>query len=327
MNSKFIRREKDIKRRKIKNEEFHILNYKQKNNIFSNNYTVIQLKKICKFYNLFVKGKKLDLEERIYDYLNKVENVIKIQRYGKIYLLKKLIKCKGPGLFKREKCINDTDFYNMENLKDIEFNQFISYEDTDKKIYGFDILSLYNLKKQSNCKNPYNRNEIPDHVDYQLETVKRLTKYYFSNITLEIEDPQKDKIKELELKILGLFQQINNLGNYSDHTWFWSLSEIKLIKFIKELLDIWVYRANLTNELRRNICPLDGNPFRNIDIVNANLLTQNELRQECFVIINRLISANDSGNKSLGANYVLCALTLVSTEAATNMPWLYESVI
>ena len=327
MNSAFIRREKDKKRNKVNNEEFYILNFKQKNHIFKNNYTVIQLKKICKFYNLLVKGKKLDLEERIYDYLNKVENAIKIQRYGKIFLLKKLINCKGPGLFKRDKCINDTDFYSMENLKDIEFNQFISYQDTDKKIYGFDILSLYNLKKQSNSKNPYNRNQIPKYVDIQLQTVKILTKYYFPNINLVIEDPQKDKIKELELKILGLFQQINNLGNYSDHYWLWSLSKIKLIKFIRELLDIWVYRANLSNELRRNICPLHGNPFGNINIVNLSLLNQNELRQECFVIINRLISANDSGNKSLGANYVLCALTLVNTEAATNMPWLYESVI
>ena len=95
---------------------------------------------------------------------------------------------------------------------------------------------------------------------------------------MQIEDPEKDKTKELELKILGLFQQINNLGNYSDHNWFWSLSKMNLIKFIRELLDIWAYRANLTNELRRNIC-LDGNPFSNINIVNISLLNQNELRE------------------------------------------------
>jgi hypothetical protein len=28
----------------------------------------------------------------------------------------------------------------------------------------------------------------------------------------------------------------------------------------------------------------------------------------------------------LGANYVLCALTLVNLEAATALPWLYQSV-
>jgi len=327
MNSKFNRTEKELKRKKIKNEEFYILNYKQKHNIYKNNYTVIQLKKMCKFYKLLVKGKKLDLEERIYDFLNKEENIIKIQRYCKFYLLNKLLNCKGPALFKRDKCVNDTDFFSMENLKEIEFNQFISYQDTDDKIYGFDILSLYNLKKQQNSRNPYNRNKIPEYVDNQIQTIKILTKYYFPNINLQIEDPEKDKTKELELKILGLFQQINNLGNYSDHNWFWSLSKMNLIKFIRELLDIWAYRANLTNELRRNICPLDGNPFSNINIVNISLLNQNELREKCCVIINRLISSNDTGNKSLGANYVLCALTLVNSDAATNMPWLYESVM
>ena len=102
---------------------------------------------------------------------------------------------------------------------------------------------------------------------------------------------------------------------------------MNLIKFIRELVDIWVYRANLTNELRRNICPLNGNPFSNINIVNLTLFNQNELREQCYIIINRLISANDSGNKSLGANYVLCALTLVNSDAATNLPWLYESVM
>ena len=91
MNNTFNRREKDIKRKKIKNEDFYILNYKQKNNILKNNYTVFQLKKICKFYKLLVKGKKLDLEERIYDFLNKEENIIKIQRYSKLYLLKENI--------------------------------------------------------------------------------------------------------------------------------------------------------------------------------------------------------------------------------------------
>ena len=37
MNSKFNRTEKELKRKKIKNEEFYILNYKQKHNIYKNN--------------------------------------------------------------------------------------------------------------------------------------------------------------------------------------------------------------------------------------------------------------------------------------------------
>ncbi len=31
-------------------------------------------------------------------------------------------------------------------------------------------------------------------------------------------------------------------------------------------------------------------------------------------------------SKTLGANYVLCALTLVNNDAAQSLPWLYQSV-
>ena len=31
-------------------------------------------------------------------------------------------------------------------------------------------------------------------------------------------------------------------------------------------------------------------------------------------------------SKILGSNYILCALTLVNSDAATSLPWLYQSV-
>ena len=43
--------------------------------------------------------------------------------------------------------------------------------------------------------------------------------------------------------------------------------------------------------------------------------------------MNNLITKGTTDeNKSLGAFYVLAALTLVNNEAAESMPWLYESV-
>ena len=66
----------------------------------------------------------------------------------------------------RELCTNNTDFITMEPLKEIKINRFISYKDTDDFIYGFDIVSLYNLifKNNQDIKNPYNRKNIPDFV-------------------------------------------------------------------------------------------------------------------------------------------------------------------
>jgi hypothetical protein len=51
------------------------------------------------------------------------------------------------------------------------------------------------------------------------------------------------------------------------------------------------------------------------------------LRTISLTIIDNMISTGlDDTNKSLGSNYVLCALTLVSSIAAEQFPWLYQSV-
>ena len=38
-------------------------------------------------------------------------------------------------------------------------------------------------------------------------------------------------------------------------------------------------------------------------------------------------NGNSNENKSLGAFYVLSALTLVNNDAAESLPWLYQSVM
>jgi hypothetical protein len=44
-------------------------------------------------------------------------------------------------------------------------------------------------------------------------------------------------------------------------------------------------------------------------------------------IMEKLVNCGiDRDSKSLGAYYVLGALTLVNTEAATSLPWLFQSV-
>ena len=51
--------------------------------------------------------------------------------------------------------------------------------------------------------------------------------------------------KKIEIKSFELFQYMDELGNYTDSKWFISLNRIQLIKFIRELVDIWEYRAQL----------------------------------------------------------------------------------
>ena len=212
----------------------------------------------------------------------------------------------------------------------LEYQQFISYTDKDTKIYGFDVLSLHNLvsKGSGPVKNPYNRNEIPQELLDNMKFVFNFSHIYFKKIEIVIEPPVvQDSMKVLELECIALFQEINALGNYAEHTWLWSLSKNKLTKFINYIADIWAYRANLTNEMKRNICPPNGDPFAGLSLYYIRTMELLILRKTCLSIIRSIVlKSSDRGDRTLGANYVLCAITLVNTEAAISLPWLYQSV-
>jgi hypothetical protein len=107
------------------------------------------------------------------------------------------------------------------------------------------------------------------------------------------------------------------------------LNTINLIKMARELYDIWAYRAPLTLETKLAICPPNGNPFRTIEplssLIHTNSLDQ--LRERILIVLEKMVNSGiDKDNKCLGAFYVLASLTLVSENAATSLPWLYQAV-
>jgi len=138
--------------------------------------------------------------------------------------------------------------------------------------------------------------------------------------------------KQEELFIVDLFQHINTLGNYADSEWFIALQRTELIRFIRNIYDIWYYRANLSQEMKERICPPSGNPFViNNAHVNLNvitLLTDSEVRTICVSIIDRMVRRGSSReDQCLGAFYILATLTIVSPDARNALPWLYEAVM
>ena len=243
-----------------------------------NNYNIQQLKYFAKSYKLKVSGNKKELITRIFIFLHLSSFTIKIQKVFKGFLQRKYNSIQGPGFKHIHLCTNSTDFITMEDLNDLKPQQFFSYKDEDGFIYGFDITSLYNLifkngisKNGTNSIggiNPYNRKAISQKVIKDIYSFIRLSKIFNTNIVLEIEDDMTSisNEKTVELRALSLFQTINSLGNYSDAQWFLSLNRNQLIKFTRELIDIWEYRAQLSITVKRNICPPNGDPFRNLSI-------------------------------------------------------------
>ena len=320
------------KTNKIIDDKLKVPTINTYNELIYNNYNVNQLKIFAKNYKLKISGNKQELVKRIYNYLYFSFHIIKIQKIFRSFLVKKYKLLHGPASLNRKICNNFDDFVSMEPVEEINFHQFISYKDIDGFIYGFDITSLHNLFLKSNgeIKNPYNRNIFPDSLWKDIRYLIRLGKMLKININLNFEDDTKKVSNEkvIELKALSLFQIIDSLGNYSNANWFLTLNRNQLIRFIRELIDIWNYRAQIPIQTKRNICPPNADPFRNLSIQYIN--TEENLwnvKKVLLDVIEKFVNSGvDKDSKTLGAYYVLGALTLVNTEAATSLPWLFQSM-
>ena len=329
---------------KISDSDFVIPIFVDFSNILKYNYNVSQLRAIAKHYKLSTGGNKDYLKKRLFNFLYYSYNIIIVQKYARYFLTKKYIKVHGPAFYNRSLCSNDVDFCTLDNLNAICYNQFISFKDNNSHIYGFDIKSLYNLfiksgnaKKTSNLNsnssnvlNPFTNMFFSHSIFEQLLEYIRLTKLLKLELDLNYDELIIVSIhKQLEMKILTLFQRIDSLGNYTNIKWFMELDKYGVIQFIRELADIWNYRANLTQETKRAIVPPSGNLF-NSDHININTLPQYnfiQIKKYAIQIIDLLINKGINENSCvLGSYYVLSALTMVSNEAATSLPWLYEAV-
>ena len=324
---KTIAQNTPVKKKRIKIISPDVLTPNKYSNLIVMNYKVLDLKSFCKHYKIKKSGNKEQLVKRLYNHLRFTFFITKIQKLWRRYLLSRHNQIRGPAYLNRKLCVNETDFYTLEPISGISHEQFMSFQDKDEKIYGFDVASL-NCLLQHNNKNPYNRNVIDVSVKKNIKKLELYSRIFNNHIVINVKETEKISLeKTLELKIIGLFQCMDDLGNYTDSRWFSSLNKPQLIRFIRELVDIWKYRADLSNSTKREICPPYGDPFRYIQLNNIQMQSITSLKMMSVKIIEQLIKTGyTNADKILGATYVLCALTLVNNSAATAMPWLYQSV-
>jgi hypothetical protein len=378
-------------------------------------YKVIDLKKMCTkiqreydYKKMKTTGTKVEMKQNIYNFYNHTFYSIKIQLKFKSHLRRKMIMLRGPALKNREMCINETDFYTLDPIRDIPDAQFYSYEEMcggKACCYGFDIASICNLILNDNgvdsianlnyrliwtaSSNPYNRSIIPPNITRDILKIIKLDRLLNNkdkknenknknknsrnknnnnnnnnnwneingvngNIVLDNSDmnhnnggsgsgsgnivitlPQDTLTPQQRHRqnVLQLFQNINSLGHYSDADWFLHLSYQQHITFLRELIDIWNYRAELSYNARAAIYPPHGNPFPQhimgwLTHQFYSYLTMENIVSINMTIIERItVSAILESDRCLGANFVLCALTLVSIPAREALPWLYQSVM
>ena len=326
------------KKNSIKKDNFIIPKMNEHTLMFTNNYEVKQLKEIIKYYGLKLTGKKEILIARIFSYLYLSIYLLKIQKMSRKYLSKKYVKSHGPAYLKRDLCVNVIDFLTMDELKDIIPTQFFSYKDKDNFTYGFDVVSFHNLIKKSGTNvilNPFTKSQISSRVIHKFKQMIRLSNLLNIPINLKIDESESNLvIKSSASEALELFQHIDQLGNYTNVSWFMNLSKDELLNFVIELFEIWNYRAELSNLTKIQICNPNGNPFHNENLMHNQTIIQylksmptiDQVRLGVLEILNNFVKKglNDE-YKKIGAYFVLGALTLVSNDAGYSLPWLYES--
>jgi hypothetical protein len=390
---------------------YNILNEENENG--AADYKVAELKEMCliiqrdfDYKKVKLTGTKGELRQNVYNFYHHTFHCIKIQLKFNRFLRRKLDKLRGPALNDRDICINETDFYSLDPIRDIPNQQFFSYEEVAKEeensksksktcYYGFDIASIYNLILSDNgveteyglsrrliwneSNNPYNRNKIPHNVIRDilkiikldrilnvkrvLKNNKKMTKnqmmnnnvnnnnnYEYDNNNYMEEDNNNAVVgnggmnialpqdvltphQRFRQHVLRLFQMINALGHYSDPDWFVALTYEQHITFLRELIDIWNYRAELSPQARRTIYPPYGDPFPHYVLgwvthqFYIYLSPENIININLTVIERFIASAVSEADRCLGSNFILCALTLVSIPAREALPWLYQSVM
>ena len=300
--------------------------------LLSHNYTIKQLKEIAGHYKIKIGSTlvKADMVNKIYNYFKHYDNAVVIQRAWRHYLLKQYNKLRGPARFQRRLCVNETDFFTMDDLKDIPYVQFFSFQDEDKMIYGFDMLSIYSLFHKGvdqKTTNPYNRALLAKNIKKNILKLLWFARLFGDTINVEMHE-EEVLVKTIDERALTLFHDMDILGNYTNAGWFLSLIHPTLVRFLVELNDIWTYRANLSETVRREICPNHRDLFRLMYMMDLRTVSLPVIQDVALTIMEMLVHDGiNQDSRALGANFVLCALTLVNVEAAMALPWLFQSVL
>ena len=183
------------------------------------------------------------------------------------------------------------------------------------------------LKNNEYNKNPYNRNPLPNNIYKNLKRIVKMAKKLKIplNVKLEINDNLTSE-KKLELRAIEVFQKIDNFGYITDSNWIIRLSRSRSIRYLRELYDVWNYRAQIDTQTKLKICP-NGTPFSGINIHTiSSTKTDLFIKNTILNIIEKLITVGvDEESRSLGCMYALGSITIVLSSAAASLPWLYES--
>jgi len=227
----------------------------------------------------------------------------------------------GPALWCRNESNNPFDFYSSDTITEIPIGRFISFVDGGKA-YCMDSKSAASLMQHAATNheeplNPFNRAPLPALFLHRLKRHGKIVSWEGLTAVSEVQ--------QATLHTTDLFRLLEDLGNYTDPSWFMDLTSFQLQQLYIELADIWYHRAGLSPSDKQRIVPPPNRLFR-MPVTTVLIMKIRALRpllmDTCRLMISSAASKSD---RQLGATYVLGALSLVSPPTSVAYPWLLEA--
>jgi hypothetical protein len=240
-----------------------------------------------------------------------------------------------------------TNPYNREKITIYTLNKILKLYRIIKMIYGYlDIVPVEEPSSSSMQNSMHQMNIISNTIIQAAPNLSNLVGINslatpntstpsipivipsLASQSVQMTEQQLSVIRErpLQERIIAVFMDIDQLGHYTDVSWFTNLEKRQFYNFFREIYNIWRFRAQLTYMTKYRICPYD--PISNVfPALNYDIITIDTLKEGCLQIIENMVyMGQDDEYRNLGAFHVLTALTVISLPARTAMPWLYESI-
>jgi hypothetical protein len=309
------------------------------------NYNVRQLKAICMHYGLRRGGNKPVLRSRCYNYIRLVSAATTIQRWTRGHLQRALNRMRGPGYTTRGKCTNQTEVLSLCDVAEIPWNSYVAYTDDEGCTWAFDsdflTQTARNAHRGEHPENPYNRNPLPIDLFIRLAAIERLERALGHTHPRQGPDvgcggggggipSVRGGAAHMHMnpvqRATALFSHLEReTGIIASPEWVTSLDAQDLLRFYRELYDIWHHRAGLSAGVRMSIVPPRGEPFHGMSWSDLQFHSSAETVLSTVLLLCERTAGMympPSNYPGVGAHYVLIALTIVSPGAASAIPWL-----
>jgi hypothetical protein len=148
-----------------------------------------------------------------------------------------------------------------------------------------------------------------------------------NNRKMSHDSPKLTESQRFSQFVVRVFQKFDELGQYTDTEWFTMLSLEQLKQFYHLANDMFDYRAQLTDEMKKNIVK-NGLIFHNFKSTLSKFrnvhtrILQVEILREMERVVDEGV---DKEFKIMGMNLILSALVEVSHRASLGLPHLVQS--